>query len=236
MNNNFTKFNRHFIALKNNKLFNSLPDLAIEELLSVAQYKTWRKKTCYLDTTNTSSTFYIIISGCLKSYGINRKNNRELTLYLLSSNDVFNISMLVNGIQNNLYYEVMEESEILYIPIENMRSWMIKYPDFYKPLLSYHVEKLLTLENSLIDISLEDTPIRLAKLLLSYNNSDSNKIEFIENFSHNDLANLLGTTRPVLNRHLQDLKNAGIINITRKHIELINLDLLLKRLNNHIKN
>ena len=87
------------------------------------------------------------------------------------------------------------------------------------------------LEEFVIDISLEDTPTRLANLLIKNMNTTSNKIELIDNLSHRELAQLIGTTRAVVNRHIQDFKNDGILKVERKYIEILNVKELLNKTN-----
>ena len=85
------------------------------------------------------------------------------------------------------------------------------------------------MEEFATDISLEDTSTRLAKLLIKHLNSKTCKIQLINDLSHNELAQLIGTTRAVINRHLQEFKKEGILKIERKSLEVTNLPLLLDK-------
>lgn len=86
------------------------------------------------------------------------------------------------------------------------------------------------LENFVSDISFVDIPSRLIKLLIRNVNADSNNLELIDCLPNKEIANLIGSTRAVVNRHLQKLKRSGAIEISRNHVEIKDLSLLQRLL------
>lgn len=77
-----------------------------------------------------------------------------------------------------------------------------------------------------------EIPARLARLILKNINQESKKLEFINDLSNEEIANLIGSTRAVVNRHFQEFKNEGILKLGRKKMEVINLTLLIKKATN----
>jgi CRP/FNR family transcriptional regulator len=51
-------------------------------------------------------------------------------------------------------------------------------------------------------------------------------LETINNLPNNEIANLIGTTRAVVNRNIQELKKAGAISVKRKQIIVENVEIL----------
>lgn len=76
---------------------------------------------------------------------------------------------------------------------------------------------------------------RFGRLILKHINRDSREQEFIHDLSNEEIANLTGSTRAVGNRHLQQFKNDGTINIGRPKIEIKNLNLLLDKVDGKFK-
>ena len=102
---------------------------------------------------------------------------------------------------------------------------------FNKLLFPYIAKQFRQMEELALDLSFYDTFHRLLKLL-SKNIDDNNpsKLHLIHDLSHEELASLIGTVRKVLNRHIQQLKNDGIIDVKHKNIELKDTQKLLDNL------
>ena len=96
----------------------------------------------------------------------------------------------------------------------------------------YTINKFELLETHILDLGTNGLTIRLANLLLRNYNINSKQIENINNLSHDELAQFIGTTRAVFNKHIQILKDDGIIRIRRKNIEVLNLELLIEKSHN----
>ncbi|GGW32534.1 Crp/Fnr family transcriptional regulator [Arenibacter certesii] len=223
------KSTEYFKKIRDNNLFTDINDKSLLELIAIANPCYWPERTCILQSDQELHKFYIITLGIVKAYDYDSINDREIVLSLLTENDVLNVCSLIGEGSTSLYYETLIPTEVLYIPLNRMREWSLKNPLFFKQILVYVLKKMNHLEDVVSDICLKDTSTRLAKLLLQYTNKSTNKIETIDGFTHNQLAGLIGTTRAVLNRHLQEFKEEGILDIRRKHIEIIDSTLLYKK-------
>ncbi|MGB5418862.1 Crp/Fnr family transcriptional regulator [Algibacter sp.] len=219
--------NAYFINLKKSELFDKLPIPSVLKLFDIGYIEQWPKKTCHFGDKNLHK-FHIILVGKIKVYNYNIENDRYFTLYILRANDMFDVLTLINGYTHNIYYESLNYSEVLCIPLNRMKEWLAENPIFIKSILDFTLHKMNYLEEYVKQIIIDDTPTRFAKLLIKYHNKLTNKLEVINNLPHDELANLIGTTRAVLNRHIRTLKLSGIIKIKRKNIEICDMDRLIK--------
>lgn len=167
-------------------------------------------------------------------YQIN-SSGKELTLFLLTKSDVFDIFCLLDGKEHEAYYECLDDVKVLSAPMEKLRDWFQKNPKFYRNLLTYAGKQLRLLESSVSSMTFTDISTRLLLLLLKHVNTTSKNLEVINDLPNKEIANLIGSTRAVVNRHLQRLKNNGSINISRNKMEIKDLSLLLKQLDKHLK-
>ncbi len=218
--------NPNYLKLKQSSLFNKLPDKSISDLFEIGFIEQWPRKTCHFGDKNLYK-FHIILRGKIKVYNYNIASDRYFTLYILRANDMFDVLTLMNGYTHNIYYETLNYAEVLSIPINKMTNWLNQNPIFVKSLLTFSLDKMNHLENYVKEIIIDDTPTRFAKLLLKYHNKLTNKLEVINNLPHDELANLIGTTRAVLNRHIRTLKLSGVIKTNRKNIEICDIDKLI---------
>jgi CRP/FNR family transcriptional regulator len=223
-----------FKTISSNILFKNFEKDVLLEIASNFIEEKWPAHTCsscyYL-----RHKFYIIISGRLKVFKTDKDTGREFTLFLLSKNDFFDVITLIEECSHKSYYESLEDVRMLSTSTLRMRQWLKKYPVLNQRLLPYIVQQLLSLEEYAVNHTLFEIPARLARLIIKNLNQESKKLEFINDLSDEEIANLIGSTRAVVNRHFQEFKNEGILKIGRKNIEVINLPLLLKKATNNQK-
>jgi len=191
----------------------------------------FKKDTTMFDCDETMEWFYVFISGKVKVFDINFDTNREQTLYMLVRGDMFDLVTLLDGLEHNLATEVMETGELIRFPVNKVREWMRDYVDFAQLIYRYVAMQMRAIESLAIDLSLYDTKERLLKLLLkNINMIEKRGVSILDNLSHTEIANLIGTVRHIIDRHLKSLKKEGIIDIENRKIELKNakkvLDLL----------
>lgn len=223
-----------FKTISNNILFKDLEKEFLPEIASNFTEEKWPAHTCS-SGCHLNHKFHIIISGRLKIFITDEETGREFTMFLLSKNDFFDVITLIDNSSHKFYYESLEEVKMLSTPILNMRKWLKKYPVLNERLLPYVGKQLLNVEEYAINHTLFEISARLARLILKNLNQESNKLEFINDLSNEEIANLIGSTRAVVNRHFQDFKNEGILKIGRKKMEVTNLPLLLEKAANHQK-
>jgi CRP/FNR family transcriptional regulator len=214
--------------LGNCNLLNNLDSASFNELLSLFHEESWPKNTCVLNQEKLNNNFYIILSGRVKMYQVDPQSGKEITLFLLTGSDIFDLFCLLDGCGHQVFYECLDNVKVLAAPMIDLRKWLNKNPQHYQNLLPYIGKQMRMLENYVSDITFIDIPTRLIKLLIRNIKKDSDNLELIHDLPNREIANLIGSTRAVVNRHLQNLKKKGIIEVSRNHVEIKNLALLLR--------
>lgn len=232
MNIGLEKYRYYIEVLNGSNLFKDMTYSSHTALLEIATGKTWPKKSCILDTQDTCYKFYIIISGRIKVYNFDMEKDRYLTLFILKSKDIFDIFSLMDCARHEVYYETLDQTELLCIPLADMKQWIVDHPDFNQYFLMYVIEKMCHLQKYVSDMVFKDAPTRLAYLIYKNLNLTSNELETINGLTHEELAAMIGTTRAVLNRHLQNFKEEGILCLGRKEIIVTDLPALISKFGN----
>lgn len=220
--------NEHYYLkrLMQTELFAKVPRPEVNRILQLSEDCTHQKGVLVLDTHTVCYKFYFVISGNIKAYVYEPKTDRQLTLKLLSTNDVFDVLSFMGNITHKMYYETLDSTTLLSFPISLLKRWLIKNPPVIKVLLKRMVTDTVKLQESLTNMVMDDIPTRLAKLLYFHMNRTTGKVDIVGWLCHQELASLIGTTRCVLNRHLQVFKGDKIIIVTNKRIIVINETLL----------
>ncbi len=192
---------------------------------------TFDKKEYSFDYDDALHYFYIFLSGKIKIFQMNLHNAKEQTIYLMSRGDMFDTVSLLDGKAHEVMVEVLEEGSALRIPIGKAREWMYDYPAFGEIVLKYVAKQLRQVEELATDLTLYDTQERLLKLIVqNIERKDASGHSILDNLSHTEIANLIGTVRHVVDRHIKKFKEDGIIESARKKIILKDYEKLLERI------
>jgi len=176
--------------------------------------------------------FYIVISGKIKTYQLNFDNGKEQTIFVYREGDMFDTIVLLDGQPHDVMYEALEDSELLQLPIEEVRHLLRTNESFNRMFFPYLAQQMRHVEELATDLSLYSTSERLIKLLLQ--NLDPNnrlKYKLIQGLSNTEIAKLIGTVRHVVERHLKALKADGTIATKNKDIQILDANRLLEKIN-----
>ena len=214
----------------NIKLLDELDDLLKQEVNECAKMVHLRKGDLPFFHDDLLKNFYFVVEGKIKAYHINLETSKEQTIFIYRRGDMLDTIILLDSDPHEVFYEVLEESEVLQVPIEKVREWICKNPSFSKKIFPYIATQMRNSEELSSDLSLHDTSHRLMKLIVQ-NFDSANKVKYnlLENLSNSEIAKLIGSVRHVVERHLNELKEQNIIKRGRKNISLENMEKLLQK-------
>lgn len=213
-------------ALQSSPFFEGSSEESMHQLLALTSLEHWKAKS-FKSSIEMSSAFHFILSGRIKVFKSHPETGREHTVFVLSEGDVFDVLSLLDNKPHDVYWEALDSLEILKISMEQMRNWINENPRMHKAILYYLGERMQRLMDVATDVTLHSTLVRLSSLLLKNINNETRKLELINNLPNEEIAGLIGTTRVVVSRHIQELKRCGAISVSRKRINVNNLELLL---------
>lgn len=226
------KYKFYFNLLKENGHFSNLKDNAIHEIIHHFKEVVWEKGKIIPNGEKTTHKFYFVVSGRIKMYKLHPTTGNEFVLYLNSAGDIFDVIPLLDNKPHQIEMETLDEVILLEAPIFIVRKWIEIHPEFNNTLLPYIAKKLRLMEEKANDLALFDTWTRTLKLFAKHatNNIQHTELKLINNLSHTEIAKIIGTSKNVINRHIQRLKDSNIIQVNRKNIEIKNHKELLKLL------
>ena len=188
------------------------------------------KKDVYFDADDAMEFFYIILGGKIKISQINFSNGKEQTIYLMTRGDMYDTVTLLDGKVHEVLVEILEEGSAMKIPIGKAREWMYDYPLFGEIVLKYVARQLRKVEELATDLTLFDTQERLIKLIIqNMEEKDEKGKSILDGLSHTEIANLIGTVRHVVDRHIKKLKSDGLLEDERRKISLKDREKLLDK-------
>ena len=188
------------------------------------------KHEVLFDCDDALDYFYIFLEGKVKISQMHLGSGKEQTIYLMSRGDMYDTVTLLDGKVHEVLVEILEEGSALKIPIGKAREWMYDYPVFGEIILKYVATQLRKVEELATDLTLLDTQERLIKLILrSIEDRENENKNILDGLSHTEIANLIGTVRHVVDRHIKKLKEEGVLEDERRKVSLKSREKLLDR-------
>ena len=212
----------------NIEIFNKLDQSFEEQFLKYGKVVPFKKKETPFVDDRLHNYFYIVLKGKIKTFQLNFETGKEQTLSIYRHGDMFDTLILLDGHSHDVLYEVLEDVELLELPIEKVREWLRTNEQFNQHFFPYIASQMRQKENLASDLSLYSTSERLSKLLLqNINPKEKHYYQLLQNLSKTEIAKLLGTVRHVVERHLKELEADDVIENRRKNIYIKDIDKLL---------
>ena len=213
----------------NIEIFKTLDKTFVKEFLKNGKVISFKKKDTPFMNDELNRYFYIVLTGKIKTFQMNLDTSKELTLSICRAGDMFDTLTLLDGKVHDILYEVLEEAELLELPIEKVREWLKTNETFNRHFFPYIASQIRQKEALASDLALYNTSNRLSKLLIqNMNPNDPHYYQLLQNLSKSEIAKLLGTVRHVVERHLKELESDKIIEKSRKNIYVKDIEKLLE--------
>ncbi len=211
------------------ELFSDLNDALKEDINKHGKLVKFKKGESFFSAEDAMKNFYVFLSGKVKIYQINLENAKEQTIFLLSLGDMYDTITLLDGEHHDVVADILEDGEALCLPIVKVREWLYSNPAFNRIFFPYIANQMRRVEELATDLSLYSTSERLMKLILK-NVAPKGVKSLLHNLSRTEIANLIGTVRHVVDRHINELKSDGAIEVKRKQIIIKDIQKLIKKL------
>jgi len=223
------------VSLSQSIFFKDIMNEKIEYFLNMSEEVFLDRGKLFSDQ-ELRSYIFIPITGRVKSYQVNPHTGKEYTIYLFHSGDVFDIVTFIDQHEHEVLFEVAKGGLFIKISYELLDIWIKDEPQLNKNILFVLSHMLLSVEQNASDLALYDTFTRLSKLIvrhvcskpLSSTIKTKVRLKHIDSLSHEEMAQLIGTAREVVSRHIKILKERKILEINKRKHHIVNLEALLE--------
>jgi len=191
----------------------------LNEIAEVGTYKRVRENELLLDIGDKFHQIPLMLTGAIK---ISRETEagEEIVLYFLERGDTCTITF-GSGLQSNrskVRGVAEKDSEIIFIPVDKLEEWMVKYPSWRSFVIDSYNIRLNEMLEAIDTLAFMKMDQRLYKYL-------TDKVQIMRsttlNTTHQEIAVDMNTSRVVISRLLKQLENEGRIKLYRNKIEVI---------------
>ena len=209
------------ILLKRLQTFEFLRGLDKETLSRLAQNSTWKvyaPDAVVFWEGDTESNLYYLQYGSLKVLK-SSADGREQVLRFISAGEMFNEVGVLANCANPATAVALEESGIWLLPRQALEELILAHPQTALQIIENMADKIIGLVTLAADLSLKTVEARYAKLLLDQ--AEGDVIERQRSTNLTEMASHLGTVPDVLSRVIRELTKAGLIEMDKHSIRIL---------------
>lgn len=214
-------------------LFKELEREELAPIIEIAQTRLYKQKMYVFMQGDPHDRVFFIHSGKVKIYKTDF-SGREQILSVLEAGEMFPHTGFFRRGQYPAYAEVMEEAQLIVIPIDRFEQILISYPELCIKLFKVLGEKIIDLQNRLEEQILHNTHEQIIMLLLRLCKTNGVKTEDLykitTHFTNRELANMIGTSRETVSRIINHLKKKGFLETDNDGYFIINRNLLKEQI------
>ena len=214
----------HLDFLRNVSLFESLDQQELEALSEVTFTRTFSKDNVIILAEEEGDTLFILKKGKVK-VSIVSEGGREVILSLLGPGSVFGELSLLDGKPRSANVVATEETDLLMLRRADFLQLIYKTPQIATALLAELATRMRKTDRQIEGLALLDVTSRISDTLLQLateqgaETADGVTIE--SRPTHQELANMSGTTRETVSRVLKRLEGQGYINRNGRKITIL---------------
>ncbi len=211
-------------TLKAVPFFTQLSDHELEVVRAVATEKSYPKNAVVLTEGEMGDSLFMIQSGKVKVF-IGDEDGREIILKILGPGDFFGEMSMIDKQPRSASVTTIEPASFMVLSHAAFERCVEQAPRIANMVMRVLATRVREADRKIGTLALMDVYGRVASTLLELSVYSNGKLMVGEKLSQQDLANMVGASREMVNRLLKDLSERGFISIESKSITIINREL-----------
>ena len=206
-------------ALSEIEIFQDLSDQEMEEMDRSTTMSTCEPGRVFYGPDEAGEVLFLLKKGRVQLYRLSTEG-KKLVVAVLEKGAIFGEMSLVGQGMHNTFAEAVDECTLCVMSRMDVERIVEEKPQVALRFLESMAIRLRETEAKLEDLAFKSIPVRLAALLQDLA-GESNSGDTIEGYTHQDLAEMLGTYRETATQTLNEFKSHGWVEIGRKRIRIV---------------
>lgn len=198
-------------------IFQDLSRAEMQEMDRTTTMNTCRKGKIFYQPEDTSEVLFILKKGRVQLYRISPEG-KKLEVSTIGPGTIFGEMALVGQRMHNAFAEAVKDCLLCVMSRHDVERLILGNPSVALRIMDLMAKRLNDVEARLEDMAFKSIPARLALLLLRLREELGDNIY---GYTHQDLAEAVGTYRETTTQTLNEFKSKNLIEIGRKRIDII---------------
>jgi CRP/FNR family cyclic AMP-dependent transcriptional regulator len=174
---------------------------------------------------NTGSLF-LLIEGRVQLYRLSL-DGKKLVVAMLEPGEIFGEMSLIGRGTQNTFAEAFDKCLVCVLSSVDAKRMVTDMPHLALRFIDTVIRRVQELEVKLEQFAFRSIPVRIATLLLDLSQNFQCETVLV-GYTHQDIAEMLGTYRETVTYTLNKFKNQGWIDIRRREIKILDREALLE--------
>jgi len=205
--------------LRNIHLFDDLDDAQRAQLQSLAETVNFKKGDIVIHQGEHSDSLYIILYGQLKVLYTDEDGNQTM-LAVLGDRDFFGELSLLDSRPRSATVQAMQDSRVLRLNRQHILKFIEQSPGASMAMMQAMADRVRVLDETFCRFSHLDIYGRILEALKRVAKKEGDHL-VTPRLTQQDIADLVGASREMVNRTLRELKEAGEIKVDGKQFFLL---------------
>ncbi|MFL0804060.1 MAG: cyclic nucleotide-binding domain-containing protein [Agarilytica sp.] len=203
--------------LSNVSLFANLPQKSLDELEQLSVLRRYPKNTILFIEGDESTHLYVIKEGKV-SVSVAGEDGREVVLNHMSEGEYFGELALLDGKPRSATVRTITQCEVIAVSRSSFQDLLKTSPEFVIQVTAELTSRVRKLTESVKDLALLDVYGRVSNVLEKL--SDENGRIDNPKVTHQDIANMVGSSREMVSRIMKQLIIGEYISQCTQFIEI----------------
>ena len=201
-------------------IFAGLSESQLESLRQNSRIRPVLPGTIVVSEGDEPHGLFIVQSGTLKAFLMD-ESGREITLSLLGEGDYFGELALLDEAPRSASVIALERGELLQVSQQAFLELIENDPQVMQTVVKNLVSRIRALTESVRALALVDVFGRISRLFSSLAEEKDGHLVIERRLTQQEIANMVGASREMVNRILRDLVTGGYIEIEHHRLTLL---------------
>lgn len=208
-------------------LFKALSENELKKLAQVMIFRRYNKNEAILmEDEESANSMFVIVSGKIR-VSVSGYEGREAILAIMEPGDYFGEMSVIDGEPRSASVYAVEPTELMILRREDLLVQIEKNPKLALSMLIEFSRRLRSADNRITSLALLGVYGRVAgtitQLAKKKGKKVGNMVVIDDRPTHQEIAELSGTTRETVSRILSKLQRSGSLIIERNKIIILDL-------------
>jgi CRP/FNR family cyclic AMP-dependent transcriptional regulator len=207
--------------LKKIALLRNLPEKQLRRIHAISRQEEFPAGSMIVKKSEAGEYMYLVVSGRIKIFCYSSARKRKTFAYL-SSGDFFGEMAAIMGVGRTASAQTVEPTKLILIKNSEFKKLILSDNKLCYNLLRVMAERLRRANEEIESLLFRNILGRVSKTLNDLSKTcgkaQGDGVIFTQSYTHQELADLVGTTREPLSRALAMLRRADLVDSRRGRI------------------
>ena len=218
------------LFLRRISIFQGVSDDNLAKIGQLTTEKLYSKKSIICHEGDPGDTLYIIKCGRVKIAKV-AMDGREKTLAIMQTGDFFGEMAIFDDLPRSATAEAIDsEVRLFALSKRDFERAIGENPTIALAIMRDLTRRIRAVNQQVEDLAFKDVHGRVASTLLNLAQTEGQKangqVTIRIRMTHQDLANMVGSSRETVTRALNRMQDEGVITISHQQITLLNPEAL----------